>query len=269
MTAATLERPRRPSAVLGEFMTDLDTLRAQGWEGVAPLRTTSPTARFAEKWLGPKVRERYLLDLYHLASKPQAQAKPKRPRTDALFNERRMRVALLAAVKATGWVSRGTRRLAEDAGMPYRTARDVLARMVRDGQVSIQPWARGRARGTNGIHLLLEHPAWSDPKTAHALARSKLSSQVEARNRASLSTGEQGRLRRPTSGFDSPREGGSSSPRNLEWEGQGQDDQAPTFLTYGSRVESEHGDARFHPPTSEFSKKPDWYVEEVEKAGRA
>jgi hypothetical protein len=90
--------------------------------------------------------------------------KPKPKRVDRLHNERRMRDAILEAVKANGWTGKGERELARLANMPRRTARGVLDRMEADGQIVVAPWQRGRARGRDGVRIVREHPAWSDPK---------------------------------------------------------------------------------------------------------
>jgi hypothetical protein len=273
MTTATLQRRTVPLATLGEFMADLDILRAQGWEGVATLRKTSPTARFAEEWLGPKVRERYLLDLYRLATakadEPQTQARPKRPRTDALNNERRMRNALLRVVKSNGWTGRGTRELARIAGMNRETARHVLARMEADGQVEVD--RRESKRGKrHGFRVVREHPAWSECEKTHPLALSEPSSQVRVRKDPPLSTGQQGGLRPPARDSDSPLGGGSSSSMDLEWKGSGSRTARPPDAPAtgpssptGSGFRPTPRGGSFHPMTSEYD---GWLPRSAEEA---
>jgi hypothetical protein len=163
------------SAVLGEYLSDVQTLRAEGWDGVHTIRKSSSLSRNLREWFGASVAERYHLDLFRLVEAERA--RPKAKRTDRLYNERRMRDALLGAVKANGWTGRGVRELARLAGMPHGTARHVLDRMVADGQVE-RDRRIGKRGKRHGFRVLPEHPAWSKHEMAHPLALSEPSSLV-------------------------------------------------------------------------------------------
>jgi hypothetical protein len=195
-----------PSVVLGEYLSDVQAI----WEftnpanGKRPLRELNdPINRGLAPYLGElygdQVAYGYIRDLLiraeaqrraeakarwqqkraQLSAPTHEEATPKRKvkRNDAAYNERRMRDALLAEVGPNGWTKAGIRELARRAGnMPHRTARDTLARMARDGQVELDhKWGQGKP---TGVHVLLDHPCWSDPKHAQQRAKSRLSSQV-------------------------------------------------------------------------------------------
>jgi hypothetical protein len=224
MSAVT--RPRRTisSAVLGEFMADLGTLRAQGWDGVSTLRS-SPLSRNLREWWGDQVAERYHLDLYKLVEAGRADKtenpSPRRPqRSDALVNERRMRDALLDVVKPNSWTGRGVRELARLAGMNRETARHVLARMEADGQVE-RDRRQGKRGSRHGFRVLREHPSWSEYEKTHPLALSEPTSQVRVRKDPPLVTDKHGDLRSPVTASASRLE--AASPRQGTWREKGQD----------------------------------------------
>jgi hypothetical protein len=188
-----------PSAVLGEYLNDVEAV----WAFTEPsafkreLRELNdPINRGLAPYLGAlygdEIAFGYVGDLIERArAQRRADAKenwqrelerrqaakveqadtvkvrPKRKakRTDATYNERRMRTTLLAVVKPNGWTGYGVRRLAQEASMPHRTARGVLKRMESDGQILIQPWRKGQGYGRHGIRILREHPCWSELNT--------------------------------------------------------------------------------------------------------
>jgi hypothetical protein len=181
-----------PSAVLGEYLADVERF----WDSTKPsafgqdvnrITSKSLLARNLNRLYGKEVALDYLRWLLNRAKRQrETEAKaawqreretwrqqraeaakveePKPKRTDAAYNERRMRDALLAKVRASGWVKAGIRELAREAGMPHRTARDVLDRMATAGQVELdRKWGQGKE---TGVHPLLDHPAWSGHKHA-------------------------------------------------------------------------------------------------------
>jgi Bifunctional DNA primase/polymerase, N-terminal len=122
----------------------------------------------------------------------EAEPKPKRARRkrpDAAYNERRIREAILSLAKPNGWTGVGEHELARQAKpeMPPRTARDVLRRLERDGQVE-RDRRIGKPGNRHGFKVIWEHPAWSEHKPTQSLALSEPSSQVRAQNHTTLVT---------------------------------------------------------------------------------
>lgn len=171
----------RPCATFSEVAADIQALQTRGSEGIWTIRKTSPIHRFAKVTIDRRLAEYYALRLWQMVERGLAirveARRPKAKRTDALHNEYRMRAALLTAVKANGWTGLGVRELARRAGLPHRTARDTLGRMVASGQVQLDK-REGKPGNRHGFRVLLDHPCWSEPKTAHLLAQSNLSSLV-------------------------------------------------------------------------------------------
>jgi hypothetical protein len=194
-----------PSAVLGEYLADVYRFEAAASakltrdDKLAPCKVKGQgLGPSLAEWFGQEVAEGYwtILDRRAQAlpkrrvpypfirvrarhevevTAPKAE-RPKPKRNDAAYNERRMRDALIAKIRQSGWVQVGIRELAREAGMPHRTARTVLARMAADGQVRLDTsWGQGKP---TGVHPLLDHPAWSGYEYAQQRAKSRVSPLV-------------------------------------------------------------------------------------------
>jgi hypothetical protein len=159
-----------PSAVLGEYLSDVQTIRTYAWNGVGVVRKTSPLRWNLREWFGNDVAERYTLDLYRLveasvkAAKVEKPKRAKRQRTDARNNDRKLRAEMFTWRNERNRVNRGLRRIAADAGVSEASVRRALRLWEGDGQITRKRYARGR---TQSIILHLEHPAWSEVKASH------------------------------------------------------------------------------------------------------
>jgi predicted transcriptional regulator len=128
-----------PSAVLGEFMADVQTIRAEGSNGIAILRKTSPTYRFAREWVGKDVAEYYSLGLYKFAKAERAakvepeRPKAKRQRSDSAARDLRTLalVAELEIAQERPDVALAVNFLAIRLDCSTSTASKILRRLLR------------------------------------------------------------------------------------------------------------------------------------------